>query len=99
VRVGFVNAIAAALPVPTETCPEWARWSLGVRAAATLIGECPGCGATASVTADPDGSPLAIGGIAHETGCPAIDPRLEELTEDDVELRVFVLEIPDEAAA
>jgi hypothetical protein len=84
---------------PSSSCPTWARMPLGIRAAATATGYCPGCGATVNVTGDPFDQAQAIGGMAHEPGCPAIDPRLAQLGPGDVELRALVVELDEEAAA
>ncbi len=94
-----MTSIAAVLPVPTAGCPDWARGALYARAGATITGQCPACGERISISADPDGTPLALGGLAHSPGCPAVDPRLEQLGPDDVELCVFLLDYPDERAA
>jgi hypothetical protein len=83
--------VLAVVPVPTSACPPGLRWPLGVRAAATATALCPACGAERAVTPDPYGGG-AIAGMAHDSDCPAVDSRLEELDERHVEMRVIAID-------
>ena len=79
--------------------PAWLHQALETRALATIAGRCS-CGATYDRGEVRPGE-VNTPAMAHEPGCPAVDPRLggAAVLPGWVELHAIAVDLPDEAAA
>ena len=86
------------IPFATDDAPAWLRDALEVRALATIVGKCD-CGARTTVGRQTD--EVHNPAMAHEDGCPAVDPRLggAVVLPEWIELHAIGVDLPDEAAA